>query len=111
MTTGKNSRKGKLATDGNRQPQTDVKKKRPFTENCQPLAPSNGGERKKNRKLTCHVRPRMVVAKKQRKIYEWKIEKKLRKKFYGENPSGHLYVESSVAAVAKGGKKKGQGQP
>ena len=42
----KNSGKGRLVTDGNGQPQFGGEK-RPFMENCKPLAPSNGGERKK----------------------------------------------------------------
>ena len=85
-------RKRKIGNGRQRKTTNWCGKKRPFTENCQPPAPSHGGERKKKGKLTCHGRQRTMVAKKTTEnLRTENREKKIYgKNFTENNPSGHL---------------------
>ena len=86
-------RKRKIGNGRQRKATNWCGKKRPFTENCQPPAPSNGGERKKKRGADVSRKATDDGGQKNNgKFTNGKSEKKnYGKNFTENNPSGHLY--------------------
>ena len=64
VTTGGNTGKGKLVTDGNGKPQTGVGKKGVLRKTASHRLPLTEGNGQKKGELTCHGRQRTMVAKK-----------------------------------------------